>query len=227
MMESVSGLVGMLPDEVSQCEEFSVIFKGKKPFELDEGDTKKMLEPGGSFVVTDKTKWSPLDGTTFMVRSGPDYARKKTKKASKLAFYECVGVDTLGCPKKISNIGRFMNLRLAKDPTLFGVQDKKSAKRDNKTTNSAAKNKNKSKKSRQRKNKGKQKASSSDNKSSVSANNDNGPSMAAPKAPAEAKGGAEEEENVEGVVVPEHFIFQLQLPDYQPSMLSSQGDGEG
>mmetsp|Transcript_34215 Transcript_34215/g.66637 ORF Transcript_34215/g.66637 Transcript_34215/m.66637 type:complete len:428 (-) Transcript_34215:387-1670(-) len=215
MMESVSGLVGMLPDEeTTQCEEFGVIFEGKKPFELLEGDTKRKLEPGASFVVKDKTRWLPLDGTTFMVRSGPDYEHNKIKKASKKAFYECVGVDTLGSPQKISNLGRFMNLHLAKKPTQFGkATDTKSSK--NMSNGGASKNRNKSKKSRQRKNKSnKQKPTDNDNSSDKQT---------------EAKRGAEEkeEENVDDVIVPEHFIFQLQLPDYQPSMLSSQGDGEG
>lgn len=67
-------------------------------------------EPGFSFPESGDTRWHKLNGKTFNVRKGPDYAYKKTKAASKHAFYECFAVDLLASRKKISNISRFFRL---------------------------------------------------------------------------------------------------------------------
>jgi len=107
-----------------------------------EAKSSKRVFPGG---------WMPLDGTTFYVRFGPNYASTKMKKPSKKAFYECIGVDCVASPKKISNIGRFYYPSTGKT--------KKSSEKMSK--------------------------------------------------------------------IPERFVFALQLPDYAPSMMSYQSDGEG
>mmetsp|Transcript_6587 Transcript_6587/g.12131 ORF Transcript_6587/g.12131 Transcript_6587/m.12131 type:complete len:433 (+) Transcript_6587:190-1488(+) len=97
-------------DQKPLGESFKTIFEGKEALLLKDG-AETALKPGFSWHSSENKEespeWKNLPGNAFMVRTGPDYVKKKMKKPSAPPFYECVAVDTFASPKKISNIGRF------------------------------------------------------------------------------------------------------------------------
>ncbi|GAB5355572.1 hypothetical protein AAMO2058_000217000 [Amorphochlora amoebiformis] len=143
---------GVTFPRVKQPPSLEVVSKAQKVESSEQGSSSEAkAAPKAESEKSKAPAWIGLNGTSFQVRMGPDYAKNKKKAASKESFYECVGIDCLASPRKISNIGRYFY------PS--DGQEKKSTSKKN--------------------------------------------------------------------PFPEIFIFALQLPDYAPSMMSSQGDGAG
>jgi len=106
----ISKLISMLPDSDPSGDDFESFFGDAEPLLLTKKGTLNKLKPGQSKPDRDGSDWKGLDGTTFVTRIGPDYARNKTKKPSKQAFYSCEAVDFLASRRKIPNIGRYFDL---------------------------------------------------------------------------------------------------------------------
>lgn len=60
--------------------------------------------------VSDRNCVSDPLGSSWTVRTGPNYARNKQKAASGPALMECVGLDTFRCERKIQHIGQCLDL---------------------------------------------------------------------------------------------------------------------
>lgn len=63
-------------------------------------------DPNGEIASAKKNTWEHVDGTTFMVRKGPDYATNKKKSNSGPSFYKLISAKLCKSSVKILQVGK-------------------------------------------------------------------------------------------------------------------------
>jgi len=103
-----------LPED--EVELLKPLFNVEDEEEKSEEDSEEYELPGINEIEDLDGKhvgyWLPnlSNGKMFQVRTGPDYSSNKLKTNSDAFFYDVVATDVIEIPRKLHNIGRFIDL---------------------------------------------------------------------------------------------------------------------